>query len=124
MDKLAEFNEIVRDFKDVADFVMVYISEAHPLDGWAVNHETYKRYQHTSLEERFEAAKVLKDEGIDCEVVVESMTDESIEMYASLPERLYIIQDGVIRLRGGLGPFNYEPKVVRKWLEKNCKEEV
>ena len=34
--KLREFNEIVRDFVDVADFVLVYIEEAHPSDGWAL----------------------------------------------------------------------------------------
>ena len=33
--KLREFGEIVRDFADIADFVIVYIEEAHPSDGWA-----------------------------------------------------------------------------------------
>lgn len=33
--KLHEFGEIVRDFADIADFVIVYIEEAHPSDGWA-----------------------------------------------------------------------------------------
>ena len=35
MAKLAKFNEIVRDFNDLADFVIIYISEAHANDGWA-----------------------------------------------------------------------------------------
>lgn len=35
MAKLAKFNEIVRDFNDVADFAIIYISEAHAADGWA-----------------------------------------------------------------------------------------
>ena len=34
--KLHDFGEIVRDFSDVADFVIVYIEEAHPSDGWAL----------------------------------------------------------------------------------------
>lgn len=33
--KLREFGEIVHDFADIADFVIVYIEEAHPSDGWA-----------------------------------------------------------------------------------------
>lgn len=33
--KLRDFGDIVRDFADVADFVIVYIEEAHPSDGWA-----------------------------------------------------------------------------------------
>lgn len=36
MAKLHDFGEIVRDFSDVADFVIVYIEEAHPSDGWAL----------------------------------------------------------------------------------------
>ena len=35
MAQLRQFNEIARDFTDVADFVVVYIEEAHPTDGWA-----------------------------------------------------------------------------------------
>ena len=35
MAKLAKFNEIVRDFSDVADFAIIYISEAHAQDGWS-----------------------------------------------------------------------------------------
>lgn len=34
--KLSDFGEIVRDFSDIADFVIVYIEEAHPSDGWAL----------------------------------------------------------------------------------------
>lgn len=33
--KLREFGEVVHDFADIADFVIVYIEEAHPSDGWA-----------------------------------------------------------------------------------------
>ena len=35
MAKLNEFNSITRDFSDIADFLVIYISEAHPTDGWA-----------------------------------------------------------------------------------------
>ena len=34
--KLRDFGEIVRDFSDIADFIIVYIEEAHPSDGWAL----------------------------------------------------------------------------------------
>lgn len=36
MVKLRDFGEIVRDFSDIADFIIVYIEEAHPSDGWAL----------------------------------------------------------------------------------------
>lgn len=35
MKRLREFGEIMADFGDVADFLVIYISEAHPMDGWA-----------------------------------------------------------------------------------------
>lgn len=35
MKGLREFSEIMADFSDVADFLVIYISEAHPTDGWA-----------------------------------------------------------------------------------------
>ena len=42
MAKLRQFNEIARDFTDVADFVVVYIEEAHPTDGWAFKVRFFK----------------------------------------------------------------------------------
>lgn len=32
-----DFTKVVRDFSEVADFVVVYINEAHPTDGWRWN---------------------------------------------------------------------------------------
>jgi ribosomal protein L14 len=34
MATLQDLDVIVREFADVADFVIVYIEEAHPDDGW------------------------------------------------------------------------------------------
>ena len=35
MASLEEFAEMVQSFSDVADFLFIYIEEAHPVDGWA-----------------------------------------------------------------------------------------
>lgn len=35
MKRMEKYVQLVADFKDVADFVNVYIEEAHPQDGWA-----------------------------------------------------------------------------------------
>lgn len=35
MQRLREFREMIAEFSDVADFLVIYISEAHPTDGWA-----------------------------------------------------------------------------------------
>lgn len=35
MERLREFGDIIAEFGDIADFLVIYISEAHPTDGWA-----------------------------------------------------------------------------------------
>ena len=35
MERLREFSDIMTEFSDIADFLVIYISEAHPTDGWA-----------------------------------------------------------------------------------------
>ena len=35
MKRMEKYAQLIADFKDVADFVTVYIEEAHPNDGWA-----------------------------------------------------------------------------------------
>lgn len=34
MDRLRDFNEIMVDFRDIVDFVVIYIFEVYFLDGW------------------------------------------------------------------------------------------
>ncbi|XP_060602531.1 type I iodothyronine deiodinase-like [Ruditapes philippinarum] len=117
MAKLPEYNKLVQEFAQIADFVTVYTAEAHPLDEWALlDHEKFSRLQHSTIEERMSSANVLKSEGLVGELVVESMENRSADVYASLPERLYVILDGKIVFKGGLGPFDYRPEAVRKWI--------
>lgn len=35
MNKLKLFGELAQDYSDIVDFVVVYIEEAHPEDGWS-----------------------------------------------------------------------------------------
>ncbi|EDO27299.1 predicted protein, partial [Nematostella vectensis] len=39
MKKMLEYEKMIVQFKDVADFVIVYIEEAHPSDGWAFDED-------------------------------------------------------------------------------------
>ena len=36
MEVLHEFKQVVADFSDVADFLVVYTTEAHPTEGWRI----------------------------------------------------------------------------------------
>jgi hypothetical protein len=54
---------------------------------------------------------------------IDEMTNAANDAYAAWPERLYVVdENGRISYKGGNGPFNYDPKEVRKWLAKRFGE--
>uniref|UniRef100_A0A3Q2FFV0 Iodothyronine deiodinase n=1 Tax=Cyprinodon variegatus TaxID=28743 RepID=A0A3Q2FFV0_CYPVA len=105
------------DFGDVADFLVVYISEAHSTDGWSFRNNV-DISQHRSLEDRLSAAQILVQNDPLCPVVVDDMSDVSAIKYAALPERLYVLQAGKVLYKGGMGPWGYNPQEVRSVLQK------
>lgn len=118
MANLARFRQVTKDFSKVADFVTVYIAEAHPTDGWDIPGNV-EVATHKTMEERFAATKKMLDlESLDCPVLVDSLSDGACRAYAGMPERLYIVQDGIIVYKGGPGPFGYKLKEVEEWLKK------
>ena len=121
MAELDAFNKVVSDFSSSADFVAVYISEAHPLEGWTLTGNEYSINQHKKIEDRRSAAEMLKDAGIACPVVMDTMANEAIDEYAASPEAYYIIENGEVKLKC-LGPYgDYDPENVRKWLQSHVK---
>ncbi|KAM4629103.1 type I iodothyronine deiodinase isoform 2-T2 [Polymixia lowei] len=112
-----EFKELVKDFRDVADFLVIYIAEAHSTDGWAFTNNIDIN-QHKNLEERLSAARILVEKDPLCPVVVDEMTDVTAMKYGALPERLFVLQAGKIIYKGGMGPRGYSPLEVRSLLEK------
>ena len=48
---------------------------------------------------------------------IDDMGNAADAAYSAWPERLYVIDEsGHIAYRGGMGPFNYNPKELREWL--------
>lgn len=116
--KLDEFKQLVKDFSNVADFLIVYLAEAHATDAWAFKNNVDISV-HKNLEERLAAARTLLKEDPPCPVVVDEMNNITASKYGALPERLYVIQSGKVIYQGGIGPWGYKPEEVRKVLEKS-----
>lgn len=115
---MAEFNELVADFSQDVDFVLVYCQEAHALDGWNIlNTLDYEVQHHRNIDDRIEAAKILQTMGYTGPLIVDTMSNSGAHMYGALPESLFIIDNGKITYKA-LGPFAYDPQAVRKMLEK------
>ncbi len=121
MAELADFKKIAADFADIADFTTTYVFEAHASDGWVFTGNVHKIKQHNSLQERLLAASILLE---DDELtppgtfLVDNMNNQAAKLYGAVPERLYIVLDGVVVFEGGMGPFLYDVNQVREWLQE------
>ena len=118
MGKFDEVCQIASDFAPVADFLTIYIEEAHPSDGWAFHNNVSIR-QHCSIEDRLAAAKMLESRKPPFPIVVDPLDNKANLAYGGLFERLFIIHKGKLAYEGGRGPELYIPSEVRAWLQNN-----
>ncbi|CAL4168710.1 unnamed protein product [Meganyctiphanes norvegica] len=113
---LENYRKLSEDFSVLADFVVVYIAEAHPSDGWAINGNV-QLPNHKSMGERiFATQKMLSMRPQYCPVLMDLMHNECQTAFAAMPQRLYIVQDGVIVYKGAQGPTGYKINEVQDWL--------
>ncbi|KAJ1078561.1 hypothetical protein K5549_000743 [Capra hircus] len=122
---LPAFSKLVEEFSSVADFLLVYIDEAHPSDGWAVPGDSslfFEVKKHRNQEDRCAAAQQLLERFSlppQCRVVADRMDNNANVAYGVAFERVCIVQRQKIAYLGGKGPFFYNLQEVRHWLEKN-----
>jgi Iodothyronine deiodinase len=102
--------QIFNDYKDRADFLTVYVREAHPTDEWQMKSNV--------KDDRLAIANdFTKRFNYPVPFGVDDMNNAANDAYSAWPERLYVIDEsGKIAYRGGMGPFNYNPAEVRGWL--------
>jgi hypothetical protein len=107
------------------DYKVVYVTEAHPTDGWwnQVAPAEFKETKYAeSLSERLATARAFAELcDIDVEhVIVDSMSDALEHAYEARPERLYVLRGGKVLWRCGLGPFQYDPNGLDAFLSANA----
>ena len=101
-------------YKDRAEFVMVYVREAHPTDGWSM--ESNDRVgvslpQPKTYDERVSVAQTCgKTLALGFPMLVDTMEDTVGARYSGMPSRLYLIDStGRIAYKSGRGPFGFKP---------------
>lgn len=114
-------------YKDRADFLAVYIREAHPLDEWEMKANLDQNVCYaqpkTMLQRVAIANDFVKRFSFSIPLGIDAMSDTADHIYAGWPERLYVIDEtGKIVYRGGMGPFNYHPAEVSGWLARRFPE--
>lgn len=85
-----------------ADFLLVYVLEAHTPEAWRLGRVISANPQHKTLQDRVDAAgRFVAAFGITAmdglTLVVDGMGNEVNTAYSVWPERMVVIQDGVVK---------------------------
>jgi hypothetical protein len=116
--QIKRFNEIFTKLNKQLAFLFIYISEAHPEDGWQVgiNHAQGVIYDQPqdSITRAAIAADCMTETKIRIPVAIDNMENTVSCAYSASPERLYLIDgDGIVRYRSAMGPFRMD--AVEAW---------
>jgi hypothetical protein len=116
-----EVDALRERYQDDANFLMVYVREAHPTDGWKMESNVRAGVavrQPTTQDER--AAVCTKF----CErlkptmpVAVDELNDPVGHAYSGMPGRMYVIdRAGLVAYQSGRGPFGFKPAELEQAL--------
>ena len=118
---MGDIVQIFDDYKAHANFLTIYVREAHPTDEWQMKSNVKDDVcyaQPRNLSDRLAIANdFTRRFHYPLPFGVDAMDNAANDAYAAWPERLYIVdENGKIAYRGGVGPFHYDPAEVRSWL--------
>jgi hypothetical protein len=128
-----QLRDLYENYHEKIQFLMIYIREAHPVDGWWFGEGIMKylvklRYPKASLdtydpktkEERVLVAQQCEDAlqyGI--RTYVDDIADPVNKAYAAHPTRLYLVgEDGKVVYAGELGPFGFSPAELKEKIDQ------
>ena len=113
--------KLYRRYQDRAQFVMVYVREAHPTDGWHMesnNRVGVSLAQPKTYDERVGvASRCQKTLGLGFPMLVDALNDTVGARYSGMPSRLYVIDtQGKVAYKSGRGPFGFKPAEMEQAL--------
>ena len=109
-----EVDALAQRYKRDATFLMIYVREAHPTDGWKMESNARANVavpQPTNIDQRLAVCTQF------CErlkplmpVAVDELNDAAGNAYSGMPARLYVIdRAGLVAFKSGRGPFGFKP---------------
>tara|TARA_B100000809_G_scaffold2508_1_gene2860 strand:+ start:666 stop:1019 length:354 start_codon:yes stop_codon:yes gene_type:complete len=116
-------------YKADVEFLMIYIKEAHPADGWVKRSNERAGINiatHRHMDDRVAACTLAQSElNIEIPALVDGMDDAVAREYSAWPDRIYLIdKDGRVAIKADRGPRGFPPGVsrVQDWLETRFHE--
>jgi hypothetical protein len=109
-------------YKDVAEIHLIYITEAHAVDGR--NPVAYAKElgisKHKSYGQRCSVASRLRaDKKLTIPTLVDGMDNKVSQAYRAHPDRIFLVRkDGRLAVAGSPGPMGFAPALRRakRWL--------
>jgi len=114
-------NEMAEKYKNIANFLTIYISEAHASDVWPLG-TTVCVKQHLTIQDRIDAAKehLIRKRDSKIPVLVDNMDNSFDRYYHGWPERYFIITGKNIELIGmpSIEDKGFDRDEITKWLDR------
>lgn len=109
-----DLEKLHRRYADRATFVMVYVREAHPTDGWRMDGNDRAGVAfpqpRTDAERRTIAQTCDRAMGLGFPMVVDGLDDAVNDRYSGVPSRFYLVDSaGRVAFKSGRGPFGFRP---------------
>jgi hypothetical protein len=126
-------HDLYQQYHDRVQFIVIYIREAHPVDGWWLGGGVFGLvmkvqrskaatdvYDPKTMEERRQvAARCESALQYGIPTLVDEIDDPVNRAYAAIPTRLYLVgTDGRVVYAGGLGPFGFKPQELKVAIER------
>ena len=117
-------NDLYARYHDSVQFLLIYIREAHPVDGWwlggGLSGFIMKLLKMKAVTDVYDPKTIAERRAVagQCETAlqygirtyVDEMDDAVNKAYAAHPTRLYLVGlDGRVVYAGGVGPFGFKP---------------
>lgn len=122
---------IFQTYQDLAEFRLIYISEAHAVDSIGSGATGMKPTdpedplllgiaEHQSHDDRCTAASMLLDnKALSMPFLVDDMRDSVDRVYKAHPDRIFLVRkDGRLAIVAEMGPWGFVPALskVERWL--------
>jgi Iodothyronine deiodinase len=115
--------KMFQDYRDIAEFRLIYIREAHAADGdWPMPLAKEKGIlEHTDYEARCTTAKMLLDDkSLTIPTLIDGMDNKVNETWQAWPDRIFLVRsDGRLAVAAGPGPSGFAPALDKTadWLK-------
>lgn len=116
--------EMYQEYQQIAEFRIVYISEAHAVDDSRPTPFARLKgiFEHQDYGQRCSTAEMMmQEENITIPCVIDEMDNQVSRAYNALPDRVFVVdKDGKLAIASNRGPSGFRPalKETREWLSQ------